>query len=297
MNNEGQGGTMKRRLRAYKKTVSIVNEKAIELYKGLGIEKKGFLLEGTDKESGQYTFMGVEPNEIIQSDKNSLVITRKDGSREVREGNPLIRLKEYFDEFEIVKDPGELDFLGGLVGSLGYDYIRYTEVLPDDNPDEIGIETIQLMLADKFIAINHTAETFTAVVLGEDSEEGRIKALKEAEELIKAAREGVDKFKDDKPDMSLEGVILKKSDMTLDDIDYIVCHQANERIINHVKKKYPGHEDKFYINIAEYGNTSAASIPIALDELAQSGCFDKGRKLILAGFGAGLSWSSALIET
>ena len=203
---------MKRRLRAYKKTVSIVNEKAIELYKGLGIEKKGFLLEGTDKESGQYTFMGVEPNEIIQSDKDSLVITRKDGSREVREGNPLIRLKEYFDEFEIVKDPGELDFIGGLVGSLGYDYIRYTEVLPDDNPDEIGIETIQLMLADKFIAINHTAETFTAVVLGEDSEEGRIKALKEAEELIKTAREGVDKFKDDTPDMSLDGVILKKSD-------------------------------------------------------------------------------------
>ena len=108
---------MKRRLRAYKKTVSIVNEKAIELYKGLGIEKKGFLLEGTDKESGQYTFMGVEPNEIIQSDKDSLVITRKDGSREVREGNPLIRLKEYFDEFEIVKDPGELDFIGGLVRS------------------------------------------------------------------------------------------------------------------------------------------------------------------------------------
>ena len=203
---------MKRRLRAYKKTVSIVNEKAIELYKGLGIEKKGFLLEGTDKESGQYTFMGVEPNEIIQSDKDSLVITRKDGSREVREGNPLIRLKEYFDEFEIVKDPGELDFIGGLVGSLGYDYIRYTEVLPDDNPDEIGIETIQLMLADKFIAINHTAETFTAVVLGEDSEEGRIKALKEAEEIIKTAREGVDKFKDDKPDMSLDGVVLKKSD-------------------------------------------------------------------------------------
>ena len=121
-------------------------------------------------------------------------------------------LKEYFDEFEIVKDPGELDFIGGLVGSLGYDYIRYTEVLPDDNPDEIGIETIQLMLADKFIAINHTAETFTAVVLGEDSEEGRIKALKEAEELIKTAREGVDKFKNDKPDMSLDGVILKKSD-------------------------------------------------------------------------------------
>lgn len=91
--------------------------------------------------------------------------------------------------------------------------------------------------------------------------------------------------------------ILKKSDMTIEDIDYIVCHQANERIISHVKKKYPGYEDKFYVNIAEYGNTSAASIPIALDELAEKGCLNKGRKLILAGFGAGLSWSCALIET
>ncbi len=91
--------------------------------------------------------------------------------------------------------------------------------------------------------------------------------------------------------------ILKKSDMTIENIDYIVCHQANERIISHVKKKYPGHEDKFYVNIAEYGNTSAASIPIALDELAENGCLNKGRKLILAGFGAGLSWSCALIET
>ena len=75
--------------------------------------------------------------------------------------------------------------MGGLVGSLGYDYIRYTENLPDDNEDEIGIETIQLMLASKFIAIDHEAETFTAVVLDEDSKEGRARALKEAEELIK----------------------------------------------------------------------------------------------------------------
>lgn len=90
--------------------------------------------------------------------------------------------------------------------------------------------------------------------------------------------------------------ILNKSDMTMNDIDYIVCHQANERIISHVRKKFPGYEEKFYINIADYGNTSAASIPIALDELERSGCLNKGMKLILAGFGAGLSWSSALME-
>ena len=104
-----------RRLKAYKKTVSIVNESAIELYKGLGREKKGFLMESNDKENGRYTFMGVDPQEIIQSDKDSLVITKSDGSREVRKGNPLVRLNEYFDEFEIIKDAEELEFMGGLV--------------------------------------------------------------------------------------------------------------------------------------------------------------------------------------
>ena len=172
-------------LKAYKKTVSIVNETAIELYKGLGREHKGFLMESNDKDNGRYTFMGVDPEEIIQSDKDSLVITKSDGTKDVRYGNPLERLKEYFDEFKIIKDAKELEFTGGLVGSLGYDYIRYTETLPDDNPDEIGIETIQLMLASKFIAIDHEAETFTAVVLDEDNEEGKNRALKEAGKLLK----------------------------------------------------------------------------------------------------------------
>lgn len=219
-----------RRLKAYKKTVSIVNESAIELYKGLGREKKGFLMESNDKENGRYTFMGVDPQEIIQSDKDSLVITKSDGSREVRKGNPLVRLKEYFDEFEIIKDAEELEFMGGLVGSLGYDYIRYTENLPDDNEDEIGIETIQLMLASKFIAIDHEAETFTAVVLDEDSKEGRARALKEACELIKTAREGVGKYHNEEIDMELDGQIVKKSD-TIDEYS-----QKVEKIKNYIKE-------------------------------------------------------------
>lgn len=160
---------MKRRLKAYKKTVSIVDESTIALYESLGREKKGFLMESNDKENGRYTFMGVEPEALIQSDGESLVITKADGTKEVRRGNPLERLKEYYSEFEIVKEDGELEFTGGLVGSLGYDFIRYTEDLPDDNEDEIGIETIQLMLASKFLAIDHVAETFTAVILEEDS--------------------------------------------------------------------------------------------------------------------------------
>lgn len=124
---------MKRTLRVYKKTVSIVNETAIGMYQNLVGDKVGFLLESYDKNYDRYTFMGVEPEELISSVGQSLVITKADGSREVRNGNPLDLLKEYYSEFEIKNDHAELNFSGGLVGQLGYDFIRYSEVLPDNN--------------------------------------------------------------------------------------------------------------------------------------------------------------------
>ena len=89
---------------------------------------------------------------------------------------------------------------------------------------------------------------------------------------------------------------LKEADKSIDDVDYIVCHQANERIIRHVQKKYPGREDRFFINIDKYGNTSAASIPIALDEMMEQKLLKRGMKVLCVGFGAGLTWSGALIE-
>ena len=179
---------MKRTLRVYKKTVSIVNETAIGMYQNLVGNKVGFLLESYDKNYDRYTFMGAEPEELISSEGQSLVITRADGSREVRKGNPLNQLKAYYSEFEIKNDHAELNFSGGMVGQLGYDFIRYTEVLPDDNPDEIGIETIQMMLMTKFLMIDRVAETMTAVVLRSDDEDGKRQALEEAENMIREAR-------------------------------------------------------------------------------------------------------------
>ena len=204
----------KRILKAYKKTVSIVNEQAIELYQNLGQDHIGFLMESTDKENGKYTFMGVDPEEIIQSDKNSLVIKDLNGKLIRRiEGNPLEALKNYYDAFEIRKEDSELEFAGGLVGSLGYDFIKYSEKLPDENPDKIGIETIQLMLASRFIAIDHEAETITAIVLDEDSEEGKRRALKKANELIDAARSNKSQgLADDKKDFVKDGKIIEKTD-------------------------------------------------------------------------------------
>lgn len=204
---------MKRILRAYKKTVSIVDETAVWLYENLGSGRIGFLMESNEKESGKYTFMGVDPEALVQSKGESLVITERDGSVTQLKGNPLEMLKEYFSSFEVRSDDTEDEFNGGFVGSLGYDFIRYTEKLPDENEDETGIETIQLMLALKFIAVDHMAETFTAVVLDEDTPEGRKRALAEAQALIDEARTP-NKERSPEPETKQrhDGIILKKSD-------------------------------------------------------------------------------------
>lgn len=199
-----------RNLRAYKKTVSIVNETSVGLYENFTGSKKGFLLESFDKNNGRYTIFGREPEEILTSEADNLVIFKSDGTKEVREGNPVERLKEYYSEFKVTKDDGELAFIGGLVGSLGYDFIRYTEDLPDENKDEIGIETIQFMLAKEFIVIDHVAETLTGVVLEEDTESGR----KRGEDACAALVDEV--FASYKPVKEStgrhDGVIIKKSD-------------------------------------------------------------------------------------
>lgn len=178
----------KRILRLYKKTVSIVNETPINMYEKLVGTKKGFLLESYDKDYDRYTFFGPEPDEIITSEGQSLVITCADGTRKVFPGNPCELLKAYYSSFEIRKDHNELAFTGGLVGNLGYDYVRYTEQLPDANPDTIGIETIQMMLMTRFVLVDHVAETLTAIVLAADDADGQQQAQSQIEEMIKICR-------------------------------------------------------------------------------------------------------------
>ena len=204
---------MKRRLKVYKKTVSIVKETATEMYENLVGDKIGFLLESYDKNYDRYTFFGAEPEEMVTAEENALVVTRTDGSTEVREGNPLERLKEYYDEFDVEKANEELSFSGGLVGNFGYDFVRYTEVLPDENPDEIGAPAIQLMLMTKFIMVDHVAETLTGIVLAEDNKDGEARAKREAEEMIALARGN---RKSEKKEYERDGVILHQSDSLLE---------------------------------------------------------------------------------
>lgn len=90
--------------------------------------------------------------------------------------------------------------------------------------------------------------------------------------------------------------LLKRQGLTFDDIAYIVPHQANQRIIDFacVKLKLP--KEKFYVNIDRFGNTSSASIPIALDEMNRKGMLKKGDLLLLPAFGGGLASAACILR-
>ena len=92
------------------------------------------------------------------------------------------------------------------------------------------------------------------------------------------------------------GQVLEKADVAVEDIDLFVLHQANIRIISSVSKRLGVDPEKFPVNLHKYGNTSAASIPILFDELRKSGALDNAHKIVLSGFGGGLTWGASYIE-
>jgi 3-oxoacyl-[acyl-carrier-protein] synthase-3 len=89
---------------------------------------------------------------------------------------------------------------------------------------------------------------------------------------------------------------LAKSGHSLDDLRWLIPHQANQRIIATVEERLGIDDDRVYLNLANTGNTSAASIPMALDDLYTSGRLAPGDLLALVGFGAGLTWGAAVIR-
>lgn len=87
--------------------------------------------------------------------------------------------------------------------------------------------------------------------------------------------------------------VLVKNHLAKDEVDLVICHQANQRIIQAVAERTDIPLEKFYVNLDRYGNTSAASIPIALDEVLTQ---RQPKNIVLVGFGGGLTWSSTVIR-
>ncbi|MCL5097612.1 MAG: ketoacyl-ACP synthase III [Candidatus Omnitrophica bacterium] len=89
---------------------------------------------------------------------------------------------------------------------------------------------------------------------------------------------------------------LRRCEITIDQISCIIPHQANLRIIEAVRERLDAKPEQVYINLQKYGNTSAASVAIALDEAVQTGRIRRGDLILLVVFGAGLTWGAAVIE-
>jgi len=89
---------------------------------------------------------------------------------------------------------------------------------------------------------------------------------------------------------------LRAAQMTLDDVDLVIVHQANMRIINSAMKNLGINPDKVFNNLERYGNTSSASIPLALDEAFREGRIRPGSHILFSGFGAGLAWGTVLMR-
>ena len=90
--------------------------------------------------------------------------------------------------------------------------------------------------------------------------------------------------------------LLEKTGTPIEEIRYLVLHQANYRIIESVAKRLKVGMEKFPANMEYYGNTSGASIPLLLDEMNRAGKLNPGDKIILSGFGGGLTWGATLIQ-
>lgn len=91
--------------------------------------------------------------------------------------------------------------------------------------------------------------------------------------------------------------LLEKTGLTMEQLDWVVCHQANERILDASARRLGCGPEKLFKNLDRYANTSAASIPIALDEMREQGLLPAGRCMALVGFGGGLTWAGLLMRS
>ena len=90
--------------------------------------------------------------------------------------------------------------------------------------------------------------------------------------------------------------LCAKASISIESLDYIFAHQANLRIIDAVARRMKQPMERFYLNLAEIGNTSSASIPLCLDKAVREGTLKDGMRIALAGFGSGLTWAGALMK-
>ncbi len=120
-------------------------------------------------------------------------------------------------------------------------------------------------------------------------------SIKNKEHFLKM--EGKDVFKVAVKSMETATVnVVKDANLNPSDIDLLIPHQANYRIIEAIRKRLDMPEEKVFCNLDKYGNTSSASVPIALDEAINTGRAKKGDTVLFAAFGAGFTWGASIVK-
>lgn len=150
------------------------------------------------------------------------------------------------------------------------------------------------MLAYELGADGSGAMNITSLAVRDDAEELE-KRVSGRKETIWMAGQQVMKFAV-KTMADATGRVLEKAGLTYDDIKLIVPHQANYRIVDSALARMGVGKDKAILTLEKYGNTSSSCVPIALKEAIETGMVKRGDKVVVVGFGGGLTWAAAVFE-
>ncbi|MCF8020401.1 MAG: anthranilate synthase component I [Vallitaleaceae bacterium] len=169
----------KKKLITYEHIKACDTETPITLYSKYVRNEMGFLLESKEQPKGRYSFMACNPDKVIKAYGNKVEIATKSETINY-EGRALDIVKKEIDQYE-VDNRTDLPFIGGAVGSVGYDMIRQYEDLPKLNPDELQTPDLHLMFVTEILAYDHFFNQLHIVVLEEATELGAKKAQRRIE--------------------------------------------------------------------------------------------------------------------
>ncbi|NLK96775.1 MAG: anthranilate synthase component I [Epulopiscium sp.] len=173
-------------LKLYLKSLEGDTKTPITLFRNYVGKEKGFLLESRDEGKGRYSFIAKNPFGELQGKGKEIII--KEGCKVIKkQGNIMDAVREYMSQFTI-KNHSSIPFIGGGVGTVGYDIVREFEKLPNPNKDTIQVPDVHLMFAREMIAYDHYHQQIFIMVLEEDTKDGEKRAeniMKQMEEAIK----------------------------------------------------------------------------------------------------------------
>ncbi len=167
---------MKMKLRTYERKLSGDTETPISIYSKYVHTQVGFLLESKEQPKGRYSFMAANPYMQIRIYRDRIETTTEDITQ-VTYGRGLEHVKTMMDDIKVCNTT-QLPFIGGAVGTVGYDMIRDYEVLPDNNPDTIGTPDAHLLFVKELIAYDHYCHQIHMICLDSDDEEGQKRSEK-----------------------------------------------------------------------------------------------------------------------